>query len=201
MHRVHPINSGFCRKTFPSCNKAPRFVRVPIKRPEVQSFPSLIDTVRDRLYRLALRMTGDGSEAEDVVQEVLISGWQRQDEIVRLDNPPAWLLRMTHNRAIDRLRSRKTRMAYERAAAPEDACNQTPHRLVESEDMLHHIRRQMEKLPVDQRTVLQLREVEGMSYREITEVTGLKMEQVKVYLHRGRQRLREILVKEKIVER
>ncbi|MGB3801464.1 MAG: sigma-70 family RNA polymerase sigma factor [Lewinella sp.] len=167
----------------------------------MQNFASLIDSVRDRLYRLALRMTGDGSEAEDVVQEVLIRGWQRQDEIVRLDNPPAWLLKMTHNRAIDRLRSRKTRSTYERAAAPDDACHLTPHRLVETEDTLSHIRRQMEKLPVDQRTVLQLREVEGMSYREITEVTGLKMEQVKVYLHRGRQRLRDLLLKERIVER
>ena len=167
----------------------------------MQSFSTLIDTVRDRLYRLALRMTGDGGEAEDVVQEVLISSWQRKDEIVRLDNPPAWLLKMTHNRAIDRLRSRKTRSNYERAAAPADTCERTPHRLVESEDTLAHIRRQMDRLPVDQRTVLQLREVEGMSYREITDVTGLKMDQVKVYLHRGRLRLRELLIQEKIVER
>ena len=167
----------------------------------MQSFFTLTESVRDRLYRLALRMVGDGGEAEDVVQEVLISGWQRKDEIVRLDNPPAWLLKMTHNRAIDRLRSRKARTAYERAAAPADSCDRTPHRLVESQDMLGHIRRQMERLPSDQRAVLQLREVEGMSYREIADVTGLTLEQVKVYLHRGRQRMRELLLKEKIVER
>lgn len=167
----------------------------------MQSFHSLIDTVRDRLYRLALRMTGDGGEAEDVVQEVIISGWQRKEEIIRLDNPPAWLLRMTHNRAIDRLRSRRTRALNETAAAAGDRCERTPHRIAESADTLDHIHRLIGRLPTDQRTVLQLREVEGMSYREIAEATGLSMDRVKVYLHRGRNQLRQWLINENIVER
>lgn len=157
--------------------------------------------MRDRLYRLALRMTGDGGEAEDVVQEVLISGWQRQEEIVQLDNPPAWLLRMTHNRAIDKLRSRRARTSNEQAAAQPDRSTLTPLRLVEAEDTLSHIHRLMNRLPTEQRSVLHLREVEGLSYLEIAEATGLSMDQVKVYLHRGRKQLRELLVNQHIVER
>ncbi|NJB86850.1 RNA polymerase sigma-70 factor (ECF subfamily) [Lewinella marina] len=167
----------------------------------MQSFSSLVESVRDRLYRLAVRMTGDGSEAEDVVQEVLISGWQRKEEIVQLENPPAWLMRMTHNRAIDRLRSRKARTGYERAAAPADYHGLTPLRLLETRDTLDLIHRQMARLSPEQRSVLQLREIEGMSYREIAEATGLSTEQVKVYLHRGRRQLRQWLLQEKIVER
>lgn len=166
----------------------------------MQSFTSLVDTVRDRLYRLALRMVGDGGEAEDVVQEVLISSWQRQDEIVALDNPPAWLLRATHNRAIDRLRSRRSRSNYEGKAAVPDQTLQTPHRLLETEDTLGHIHRLIARLSPEQRSVLQLREVEGLSYREIAAATGLSLEQVKVYLHRGRRRLQQLLLQEKIVE-
>jgi RNA polymerase sigma-70 factor (ECF subfamily) len=169
--------------------------------PPVQTFSTLAASVRDRLYRLALRMTGDGGEAEDVVQDVLLSGWQRRDEIVRLDNPPAWLMRMTHNRAIDRLRSRKTRSSYEGRAAAPDRDLHTPDRLVETEDTLGHIHRLMRQLPSEQRSVLQLREVEGMSYREIGETTGLTPAQVKVYLHRGRQRLRALIMNSKIIER
>ena len=167
----------------------------------MQSFNAIASSVRDRLYRLALRMTGDGSEAEDVVQEVLLSGWQRQEEIVQLDNPPAWLLRMTHNRAIDRLRSRKTRDRNERAAAAADCTTLTPHRLVETEDTLQHIHRLMQQLPEEQRCVLQLREVEGMSYLEITEATGMSMSNVKVCLHRGRHQLRQLLLQQKIVDK
>ena len=176
-------------------------IRGPSKRPYVQAFTSLVDSVRDRLYRLALRMTGDGGEAEDVVQEVLISGWQRQEEIVSLDNPPAWLMRMTHNRAIDKLRSRKARTANEQAAAVADHNSLTPLRLVEAEDTLSHIHRLMNGLPTEQRSVLHLREVEGLSYLEIAEATGLSMDQVKVYLHRGRNQLRRLLVNQHIVER
>ncbi|WP_157974591.1 RNA polymerase sigma factor [Lewinella sp. IMCC34183] len=166
----------------------------------MESFTSLVDTVRDRLYRLALRMVGDDGEAQDVVQEVLISSWQRQEEIVQLDNPPAWMMRMTHNRAIDRLRSRKARTNYERAAAVPDRTQLTPHRLVESEDTLGHIHRQIARLSPEQQSVLQLREVEGLSYREISEATGLSLDQVKVYLHRGRKQLRQLLLQERIVE-
>ncbi|MCP9236901.1 sigma-70 family RNA polymerase sigma factor [Lewinella sp. JB7] len=167
----------------------------------MQTFNAIAATVRDRLYRLALRMTGDGGEAEDVVQEVLLRGWQRREEIVRLDNPPAWLMRMTHNRAIDRLRLRESRRRNEHAAAPGDRCAEDPYRQVESEDTLQHIHRLMARLPTEQRTVLHLREVEGMSYREIVSATGLTMDQVKVYLHRGRTQLRQLLLNEKIVER
>lgn len=164
-------------------------------------FTTIAANARDRLYRLALRVTGDGGEAEDVVQEVLIRGWQKREEIVRLENPPAWLLRMTRNRAIDCLRSRQARDTYERAAAPLDRSMLTPHRLVESEDTLDHIHRLLQQLPPDQRSVLQLREVEGLSYREISEATGLSLDRVKVYLHRGRNQLRQLLLAAKIVER
>lgn len=199
----HPTSGPehFVEKNRPRCNKAPRLLRVLHKRADVQSFTTLVDNVRDRLYRLALRMTGDGGEAEDVVQEVLISGWKQREDIVQLDNPPAWLLRMTHNRAIDRLRSRKARSRYEGDAAVPDHHAQTPLQLVESRDTLDHIHRQMTRLSPEQRSVLQLREIEGLSYREIAEATGLNIDQVKVYLHRGRRQLRQLLLQEKIVER
>ncbi|CAH0998752.1 ECF RNA polymerase sigma factor SigH [Neolewinella maritima] len=164
-------------------------------------FTTIAASVRDRLYRLALRMVGDDGEAEDVVQEVLLSGWQRRREIEALDNPPAWLLKMTHNRAIDRLRSRRVRTTNERAAAVADQTSRTPHCLAESADTLGHIHRLMQQLPADQRSVLQLREVEGLPYREIAETTGLTVDQVKVYLHRGRGKLRQLLLHEQIVER
>ena len=175
--------------------------RVPTKHAKLPTFHTIADSVRDRLYRLALRMIGDDGEAEDVVQEVLLSGWQHCQKIEGLDNPPAWLLKMTHNRAIDKLRLRRTRTNNEGAAAERDHCPQTPHQLTETNDTLGHIHRLMQRLPAEQRSVLQLREVEGLSYLEISEATGLTMASVKVYLHRGRARLRELLVNENIVER
>ena len=160
----------------------------------------LIDSVRDRLYRVALRLVDDGDEAADVVQEVIISGWQQREELIRRDNPPAWLLRMTRNRAIDRLRSRNTRRRYETAAAAPDYTGETPHRTAETQDTLGHIHRLMQQLPEAQRTALQLREVEGLSYREIATALDTTENQVKTHLHRGRGRLRQLLLDHRIVE-
>ncbi|MBC6995591.1 RNA polymerase sigma factor [Neolewinella lacunae] len=161
-------------------------------------FTHLIHSVRDRLYRLALRVVNDADEAQDVVQDVLVKSWNKREEIARLDNPPAWLMRMTQHQAIDRLRAGQVRSAREREAAGPDLDPRTPYRLAASSDSLSHIHRIIQQLPTDQRTVLHLREVEGMEYREIAEVTRLSPEQVKVYLHRGRTRLRTLLRQENI---
>lgn len=144
-------------------------------------------------------MVNDADDAEDVVQEVLVKSWKQKDRILGLDNPPAWLMRMTKHQAIDRLRSRAVRLARETEAAPADRDVRTPHRIVEGNDTLAHIHRLLQQLPADQRIVLQLREVEGMEYQEIVAVTGLNLAQVKSYLHRGRQKIRALLIKEKIV--
>jgi RNA polymerase sigma-70 factor (ECF subfamily) len=161
-------------------------------------YTHIITSVRDRLYRLALRVVNDADDAEDVVQDVLVKSWRQREKIVCLDNPPAWLMRMTKHQAIDRLRSAKVRSAREtEAAAPDrDAC--TPYRIAAANDALGHVHRLLQQLPPDQRMVLHLREVEGMEYQEIADTTELSMQQVKTYLHRGRQKLRALLLKEKI---
>lgn len=163
-------------------------------------YTDIITSVRDRLYRLALRVVNDADEAEDVVQDVLVKSWTKREQIVSLDNPPAWLLRMTKHQAIDRLRSARVRSAREKEAAAPDLDAQTPYRITATNDTLGHLHRLIQCLPPDQRTVLHLREVDGMDYKEITEVTGLTMPQVKTYLHRGRGKIRALLLKEKIVQ-
>ncbi len=163
-------------------------------------YSSIITSVRDRLYRLALRVVNDADEAEDVVQDVLVKSWKKRDQIVSLDNPPAWLMRMTKHQAIDRLRSARVRGVRETEAAAPDHDAQTPYRITAANDTLGHIHRLLQQLPPDQRTVLQLREVEGMEYKEIAEATNLSLSQVKTYLHRGRGKLRALLLEQRIVE-
>ncbi|MEM6772892.1 MAG: RNA polymerase sigma factor, partial [Bacteroidota bacterium] len=130
----------------------------------------------------------------------LVKSWRKRDEIVRLDNPPAWLLRMTKHQAIDRLRSAKVRSVREREAAAPDYDARTPYRLTATNDALRHIDRRLQRLPPNQRMVLHLREVEGLEYREIADATELSIEQVKVYLHRGRTKLRKLLTEESITQ-
>ena len=150
--------------------------------------------LRKRLYQRALRLLGDAGEAEDVVQDVLARGWQQRDRILGLDNPPAWLMRMTHNRAIDELRARAVRRRRETAAAPADRDGRTPYRLLATDDALRRVHRLLEELPPDHQRVLRLREAEGLTYAEIAARTGLTLAQVKTNLHRGRTKLRALLL-------
>ena len=161
-------------------------------------YTHIITSVRDRLYRLALRVVNDADDAEDVVQDVLVKSWRQREKIVCLDNPPAWLMRMTRHQAIDRLRSAKVRSARETEAAVPDLNAQTPYRIAAANDALGHVHRLLQQLPPAQRMVLHLREVEGMEYQEIADTTDLSLQQVKTYLHRGRHKLRALLLKEKI---
>jgi len=164
----------------------------------VDHFSSLVSSVRGRLYRMAYRVVGDADEAEDVVQEVLIKSWGKREEIAGLDNPPAWLLRMTKHQAIDRLRSAKVRHLRETEAATTDHDTLTPYRLTAANDTLAHIHRILRQLPPAQQQVLHLREVEGLEYREIADATGLSMDKIKVYLHRGRSKMRTLLLQQRI---
>jgi len=101
-------------------------------------YTHIITSVRDR-------------EAEDVVQDVLVKSWTKREQIVSLDNPPAWLMRMTKHQAIDRLRSNKVRSAREKEAAAPDFDARTPYRIAETNDTLGHLHRLIQRLPPDQR--------------------------------------------------
>lgn len=164
----------------------------------MDSYSLLITNVRDRLYRLAKRVVGDANEAEDVVQNVLYKSWQQRDRLLGLDNPPAWLLRMTKHQAIDHLRAHKVRSSRERDAAPADHDGHTPYRTTAAADTLHHIHRTIQALPPNQRRCLQLREIDGLEYQEIATTTGMTLAQVKTNLHRGRQKLRALLTDQNI---
>lgn len=173
----------------------------PTRQPTLDHYSLLIHSVRDRLHRLARRLTGDGDAAEDVVQDVLMKGWDDRQRILGLDNPPAWLLRMTRHRAIDHLRARRIRHHRESDAAPTDHDGRTPYQRTANDDALHHVHRLLARLPAAQRTALRLREVEGLEYKEIARRSGQTMAQVKTNIHRGRQRLRTLLTQENIIHR
>ena len=164
----------------------------------MEAYTHLITSVRDRLYRLARRIVNDADEAEDVVQNVLVKSWQQRQRILDLDNPPAWLLRMTKHQAIDHLRAGNVRSTREREAAPADHEARTPYRAAANRDTLSHVHRTLLQLPPNQRRCLQLREVDGLEYQEIADRTGLTMAQVKTNLHRGRHKLRTLLTEQNI---
>lgn len=155
------------------------------------SFRNDILPLKDKLYRLALRITFDAVEAEDIVQDTMIKVWNRREEWERYDSIEAYCVAVCKNLALDR----KQRKDAQHLELNENLyCRSdfsTPHEHLMAQEGLQLLKQIMEGLPPVQQEILQLREIEGKAYKEIATVLNLSEEQVKVYLFRARQRIKQ----------
>jgi len=162
---------------------------------KVREFERVVRDSRDRLFGYALYLLDRREEAEDVVQEVYMRLWQHRDEIdtARADG---WLVSVTRNLCRDQLRRRKVRSSVDSDTELLDGL-QGDSRPADSDAtssvFSNLLRGALRKLPDPQKSIVVLREIQGMSYREIGEALDLPMTTVKVYLHRGRRALRNEL--------
>ena len=151
----------------------------------------------DALHRLARRLTRDATRADDLVQETFaraLKSWTKFEPQAFGIKP--WLLRMMYNLHLnraDRERRQPVAMADEAlAAVPDDGADLTSELPIDPADfqaMDQELVRAIEGLPTDARVVLLLWAVEGFSYKEIAETTGVPIGTVMSRLHRARQRL------------
>lgn len=146
--------------------------------------------LKDKLYRLALRITFDSAEAEDIVQDTMIRVWNKRDEWEELDSVEAYCLAVARNLAIDRSQKSEAQNLELTSETQEMPDALTPDRKFEQDEQLKIVHQLINELPEKQRTIVQLRDIEGKSYKEIAEVLQLTEEQVKVNLFRARQRIK-----------
>jgi RNA polymerase sigma-70 factor (ECF subfamily) len=155
------------------------------------SFRRDILPLKDKLYRLALRITHDTAEAEDVAEDTMIRAWDRRDDLSGYDSVEAFCHTVARNLAIDRserMDAQNAELDPDLHAVPDE---RTPQDEMERTEQHQLVRRLMDNLPPNYRQVLQLREIEEMSYQEIAERMQLTEDQVRVTLHRARQALKK----------
>jgi RNA polymerase sigma factor (sigma-70 family) len=158
---------------------------------QVAEFEQVLLPHIDAAYNLARHLTRDDHEAEDVVQDAYLRALKYFDSYHGA-NARAWLLRIVRHTFYTRWRQRRgeelvTEFVDEihSAAAPPD----DPERLLLRQDAGRVLRDALAKLPAGGREVIVLRELEGLSYREISQVTGLPIGTVMSRLSRARERL------------
>jgi len=146
---------------------------------------------KDRIFSYAAMMLRDAEEARDVSQEALVRLWRNWPKV---DDRGArtWLLRTTHNLCIDRIRRRKVRSEVDGEELiplePDDAPG--PGQLAESSELGGIITAALGSLSEADRSVVVMREVQGMPYDEIAKALNLPIGTLKARLHRARERLR-----------
>lgn len=154
------------------------------------SFRDDILPLKDKFYRLALRITLERAEAEDVVQETLIRIWNKRDEWKTLESVEAYGLTVCRNLAIDHNKHAARRNLTIDESRDETPARRTPYEELDAKERASIVKKLMDNLPETQRAIMELRNVEGKTYQEISEILNLSEEQVKVYLFRARQKIK-----------
>lgn len=157
------------------------------------SFRNDILPLKNVLYRLALRITMNREEAEDVVQDTLMKVWDRRDSWQNIESIEAFSLTICRNVALDKVkRSSWSNESLDQVGVePQASASATPYKRAEQRDMLDMVRRIVDSLPEKQKTCMQLRDFEGKTYKDIAQVMGISEEQVKVNIYRARQAVKQ----------
>lgn len=161
----------------------------------LEVFTSKFLPAKNKLYRFAYFFLKDEDEASDVVQEVLLKAWDRRASWHQVGNVEAWCMTLTRNLALDRLKAAGRHTDSLDAAMWLTSGGESPHDVTERSDDLRMMRQLVARLPEKQQEVLRLRDIEGFTYDEISDMMGIDLSQVKVNLHRARKFLKESLLK------
>lgn len=169
------------------------------------AFEQLVRATTGRLLAVARRLLPTEEDARDVVQEAFLSGFRNLSRFEGGSKLSTWLHRIVVNAALMRLRTRR-RKPEESLEALLPAFLEDGHhaerfsgwsepadRALERTEVKQLVRRHIEQLPETYRTVLLLRDIEGMELDEIATALGVTSNAVKMRLHRGRQALRTLL--------
>ena len=170
------------------------------------AFAQLVEANQNRIYTLALRMTGNPEDGADLAQEAFLKAWRALPDVQGESGFSTWLYRLTSNLCIDFLRREKRRRTAmsvsslddEEGPAPAEVPDRrfTPEDEVERRELRAAVDRGMALLSDEHRQALTLRAVEGLSYAEIARRLGLEVGTVKSRIARARTALRNILIQD-----
>ena len=157
------------------------------------SFLSDILPLKNELYRMALRITMNAADAEDVVQETMMKVWNRRDQWDQIESIEAFCLTICRNLSLDKVRRMDNQtQSLDAAYDPKDqGVASNPEEQAIQSDRVRLVRQMISLLPEKQRSCMQLRDMEGKSYKDIATILDITEEQVKVNIFRARQTIRE----------
>lgn len=151
------------------------------------SFKQLFLPLGRKMFRTAFAVTGNAEDAEDAVQTALANLWERRERLDAVRSAEAYAIVGARNAALDIVASRR----------PADSLDALPDRpepdadSPETRDRAERVMRLIDALPEPQRTVLSLRDLEGLSTDEIHAATGLSAANIRVILSRARAAVRK----------
>ena len=160
------------------------------------SFRDDVLPLKNELFRLALRITLNRFEAEDIVQDTLIKVWNRRSDWNDIDSIEAFSLTICRNLSLDRIKRKENNNdSLDDVKGAEPLASSNPQDRMIQADRVGLIKQIVDSLPEKQRSCMQLRDFEGKSYKEIAMILDITEEQVKVNIFRARQAVKHKYMK------
>ncbi|MHC5209520.1 MAG: RNA polymerase sigma factor [Planctomycetota bacterium] len=160
-----------------------------------EAFAALVRRHEQRSYWAAYKIVGDSEAARDVAQEAFVRVWRALDRFDFSMAFSTWLYRITVNLAIDHLRRNKRHKGVDidvfQGGLADPRADQAPDHQQDSRETAHIVRHVLETLDEKYRTVLVLRDLEGLSSKQISDITGIAHATVRWRLHVARKQFRE----------
>ena len=167
------------------------------QRGDQEALREVFERYHRKVYRVAYGVLRQREEALDIVQEVFIKLFRSIKNFKGESRLSTYLHRMAVNTAIDHVRKAGkpiiSSLEEKEGFQPAEAAENRPDRIFLYKELEGKVNEALSEIPVDQRTALVLREVEGLSYQEIAESMGCSMGTVMSRLHYGRKRLQDLL--------
>lgn len=176
-----------------------------IRRGDLGAFERVIREHGSGLLAVARRLLRDEDEAREALQDALVAAFRSRDRFEGASRVSTWLHRIVVNNCLMRLRKRGRRMevsidewlpAYQADGHHQSRFvdwSNAAHTLLAQEEVRAHVRRCIDRLPEGYRTVLLMRDIEGMSAEDVAAALEISTNAVKIRLHRARQALRTLL--------
>ena len=160
-----------------------------------RDFKTDVLPISNKLLRFANQILQDDEEAKDVLQDVFLKLWQKRDELEKIENLEAFAFRMTRNRCLDMIRSRRTISidSMKKVNFAEEESSDTDY--LDLSNSVSQVKRIIAELPDLQRTVIHLRDIEQLEFEEIADATDMNVNAIRVNLSRARKKVRDEILK------
>jgi RNA polymerase sigma-70 factor (ECF subfamily) len=174
---------------------------------DTTAFRGLVEKYQGRVYSMLYGMLRNREDARDVTQDAFVKAFHRLDSFRLESSFYTWLYRIAMNLAIDLIRKRKRRQttSFEEDIATRDGDGEIaavhhedgPNKVLQRKRLYKRIMDAVETLPEDQKQAILLRELEGLSYKEISEIMGIPEGTVMSRLFYARKKLQQLLADER----
>lgn len=151
-----------------------------------------VNNNQNGLYAVCYQMLKNSLEAEEVVQDSFIKLWQAKEKGVK--QTKAWLYQVAKNQCLDLLRRRQHEMKYQQHGLLNQNVSPSACDELMNAELSEQISSAIEELKEPYKSLIVLREISNLSYQQLADVMDLSVQQIKVYLHRARNTLKQKLM-------